>query len=224
MSLQVNPTATTVPQQQKKRGCFFYGCLTAIVISIVLIIGVFVGVRYFRNVLIDNYTQTTPMALPPLDSSTESYLRVKSRVETFQTTIRSGKAATLELTAAEINTYLASQPGLEGQTDFFRVSIDGDQLGGVVSFPFDYEGHHDRYVNGMVKLKISMKDGQLSGHVLNVQVGNNTLPQEVMSRFLGDDIFSEMSPEAKKELLEALSGVRSIVVEGGKLKLSGGGQ
>mgnify|MGYP000428947686 CR=1 FL=1 len=56
-----------LPPQKKPRGCFFYGCITALVLGIVLGVGAFFAIRYALDKLVEvvePYTESAPMALP----------------------------------------------------------------------------------------------------------------------------------------------------------------
>lgn len=221
MSLQANPSVQP-PVPAKKRGCFFYGCLTTIIVGIVLIVGIYVGIRYVISNAVDTYTQPTPMQLPTLDSSTDSYLKVKSKVEAFQAAIRQSQPASIELTGPEINTYLSSHPGLEGVTDNFRVSVTGSELQGILSIPLDQIGYADRYFNATMSIHVEMKAGNLSVQVRGLKLGNSSIPDNVISQMAGENVLDQVEPEKREKILELLAGVSSITVENGILRMSGG--
>lgn len=208
----------------KRKGCFFYGCLISIIVLIVVVIGIWIGARYVISSMVEQYTQAAPMELPALDSSTESYLKVKGKVEEFQSFIRQGKAATLELTGPEINTYLSSHPGLEGLTDNFRISIDGSDLRGAVSAPLESIGYPDRYLNGTLSLQVEMKDGDLKAWLRGLEVGGKAIPDSAVQQIGQGNLLDQAEPEKKQKLLEALAGVKLIEVQNGILRMAGGGE
>jgi hypothetical protein len=211
------------PQTSKQgKGCLYYGCITAIIIAVVLCIGIFFGARYFMSEMVERYTQEKPQSLPALDSSTESYLRVKERVEQFQSAARAGQQSTLELTADEINTFLSSYPGLEGLTEYFRVAIPGDSLDFVLSVPLDQMGVENRYLNGTASLAVSIVDGKPQVGLRAMQIGGVKIPEEATKQFSEGNLFDQIEPRTKDNLLEILSGVHSVVVERGVLRLNGG--
>lgn len=219
MSLQPNPLA---PPPAKRRGCFFYGCMTSIVVSVVLILGIWFGIRYVISNAVEQYTQATPVELPALDSTTESYLKVKGKVEAFQAAIRQNQPSSLELTGPEINTYLASHPGLEGITDNFRVSIDGSDLLGTVSVPLDQYGYADRFFNGTLSLTIEMKGGELKAGLKGLKVGSVEVSDAVLSQIGKENLLEQAEPDKREKIAEALAGVSTITVQNGVLRMSGG--
>ncbi len=55
---------------KKPRGCFFYGCIVAIVLAILMAIAAGVAFYFFRQFYfrsIEQYTSPTPMALPKVE-------------------------------------------------------------------------------------------------------------------------------------------------------------
>jgi hypothetical protein len=219
MSLQ--PGAITPPVKQGK-GCLFYGCASALVISVVLIIGIYFGARYVFNKVVDEYTQAAPVALPPLDNSTESYLKVKGRVEAFQSAVRNGEPSTLELTAPEINTYLSSHPGLEGVTEYFRITLEGNILKCLLSVPLDQMGVESRYLNGVASVSVAMENGKPYAEMKEMRVGDKALPDEAIKQFSSKNLFDQADPKIQEKITEILLGVDSLVVENSILRLNGG--
>ena len=58
--------------EKEGRGCFFYGCITSIVVTIIVVIAAVLGVRYAINTAVDvviEYTDATPVSLPPTFAS-----------------------------------------------------------------------------------------------------------------------------------------------------------
>ena len=218
MSLQ--PNAITPPVKQGK-GCFFYGCITALVIAVVVAIGIYFGARYVLGKVVDEYTETAPVALPALDNSTESYLKVKGRVEAFQNAVRNGEASTLELTAPEVNTYLSSHPGLEGVTEYFRLAFEGNILKCLLSVPLDQMGVENRYLNGVASVSVAMENGKPYAELKEMRVGNNTLPDDVVKQFSSKNLFDQADPKIQTKITEILLGVDSLVVEISILRLNG---
>ena len=76
--------ATPDAAEPKKRGCFFYGCLTSIIIAVLLVIGVCVagyyGLSKFAGMAVA-YTDTAPMTLPAVQVDPAVYAALKKRVE-----------------------------------------------------------------------------------------------------------------------------------------------
>ena len=68
----------------RQRGCFFYGCVIASVLAVLMIIALavlaFVGMRWFSG-FVEEWTSPTPAELPKVQVSEEERQSVRERVE-----------------------------------------------------------------------------------------------------------------------------------------------
>src|SRR5882672_2744055 len=95
----------------KKRGCFFYGCLTLIILGLIVGIMGFVVFRYATSKLINEYTDTAPASIETVEISSSQLAELQQRIADFADAIKNQKIAReLELTAEEINGLIASDP------------------------------------------------------------------------------------------------------------------
>src|SRR5437667_10696923 len=89
------PPATPAAEPAKRRGCFFYGCITVLVLTVLVgIAGIFV-IRYGLNkftAFVEQYTETTPMTLPTVQMSATSYQQLDKRVTAFADAVNARKA------------------------------------------------------------------------------------------------------------------------------------
>jgi hypothetical protein len=53
---------------KKPRGCFFYGCITGLVLLLLMVLGLLLGVYYFKK-MVNQFTDTKPLALPVVQMS-----------------------------------------------------------------------------------------------------------------------------------------------------------
>src|SRR5689334_11263051 len=152
------------PETKKSRGCFFYGCISAIVLTILFGICVFLGVNYFKK-LIYAYTDTAPMPLPKVEMPAAEYEVLKKRVESFRDSVDKQKAVEpMILTGDEINALIANGTSTQEVKDKFRVSIEEDKIKGLVSIPLGDTGipfAKGRYLNGTAAFKTSLQNGVL---------------------------------------------------------------
>src|SRR5512135_1125336 len=71
------------PPARKKHGCFFYGCLTLVILAILAGVATFFAVRYVLHrvtALIEQYTEPAATALPPVAVSAADYEKLKARL------------------------------------------------------------------------------------------------------------------------------------------------
>src|SRR6266404_9948932 len=163
------PTASARPLAQpppKQRGCFFYGCVTALVILLFMGIAGFFAVRYALNkfvALAEQYTEATAMTLPKVQMSPADYEQLQKRVSAFKDALNARRAiAPLVLTADDINALIGNDPAWNGLNGKVYVSIEGDRIRGRVSIPLrEFAGRvpglsrlKGRYLNGSGGLSV----------------------------------------------------------------------
>jgi len=77
-----------------KRGCFFYGCLFSILLTLLVVVGggiaIFMGYRYLVNTALP-YTDTAPTPLPKVEMPPEEAKELHARVVAFREALDSGK-------------------------------------------------------------------------------------------------------------------------------------
>src|SRR5947209_5147100 len=95
------------PEARKGHGCFFYGCITAIVLAVLLVAAVlFTGYYFYRYAigLAKEYTETAPTKLPEVDMPKEERASLHERLKAFKEAVNARKPTEpLVLTADDIN-------------------------------------------------------------------------------------------------------------------------
>jgi hypothetical protein len=179
------------PPLPKKRGCLFYGCITCLVLLVVLVIGIFIVVRVaikWGNNKVAEYTDTTAAAMPVTDMSADEIKTLKDRVAAFNSAVDAhSNTPPLILNSREINSLLANDPDLKEYKDKFYVMLDGDVIKGQVSLPledlkkiplFSLLDLKARYLNGSGTFKAFFENGSLSVFVEDLTVRGKTLPAD----------------------------------------------
>ncbi len=149
----------------RQRGCFFYGCVIASVLAVLLIIGLaalaFVFVRWFSG-FVEEWTSTVPAELPRIQISETERESARERVVAFRKALEEGTATNpLVLTSDDLNALIEADPDFQGRV-FARV--EGDKLKGRISIPLDeleIGMFNGRYLNGEAEFKASLSDGIL---------------------------------------------------------------
>ena len=77
----------TDPSAKPRRGCFFYGCITGLVLLVLVLGALMVGLHYVKK-LVNQYTDTQPMEMPTVQMSQGEMDKVKQRFEAFQQAVR----------------------------------------------------------------------------------------------------------------------------------------
>jgi len=200
------------------RGCFFYGCITGVVLLVLVLAGLFIGLHYMKK-LVNRYTDTKPRELPTVQMSQAEMAQAKERFESFQQAVREQRATKpLTLTANDLNALIASggdQQSLKGKV---YVTLDGDQLKGELSVPLQDVGLNmlsGRYLNGDVTFNLSFRNGALSVTPQTILVKGEPLPEiylrEIRKRNLAFAFTNDPGAAA------VLKGLEEIQVKEGKL-------
>src|SRR5436309_7502242 len=120
----------------KQRGCFFYGCVIASVLTVLLIIALAVGAFVFYRFLsrtVEQYTSPTPRELPKVQITEDQRKEVVDRFKAFREGVKDGTASEpLILTGDDLNALVEDTPELKGKVFF---SVEGEKVKGQVSIP-----------------------------------------------------------------------------------------
>lgn len=201
-----------------RRGCFFYGCITSLVLLALMLGALLLGLFYVKK-LVTRYTDTGPMELPALQMSQGEIDKVKQRFEAFQEAVRQQQPTKpLTLTADDINALITSGPGQQALSRKFYVSLEGHQLKGEVSVPLKELGlpmFKGRYLNGSATFDLSFRNGALSITPQTIMVKGNPLPEVYMKEIRKQDLAAGFTNEPK--VVAVLQGLQDIQVTEGKL-------
>lgn len=210
-----NPSQPAFPQK-KKKGCLFYGCLTVVVLSILAILGIYFGVRYFVSNVIENYSSDTRLTLPTTAVTGIDYPALESRVETFIQAVKSGEGPKqLVLTADELNVLINQSPKLAAFKDSAHVEIQDKKLSGQLSFPLETFGFPGRYFNGEGEFGVAMENGILEVSVVSLRVKGVPIPQQVIQGINQKNLAAKLYEDPKS--LEVMKKIEQVKVGDGKL-------
>jgi hypothetical protein len=184
-----SPEYNDAPPRQ--RGCFFYGCVIASVVSVLLIIALavlaFIFMRFFSG-LVEEWTSPAPAELPRVQVSEEERKSARERVDAFRKALDEGTTADpLVLSSDDLNALIEENPDFRGRL-FARV--EGDKLKAQISFPLDKLIPLDklkigmlkgRYLNGEAELKASLSDGILVVTLVTLEVNGKRPPENFLA-------------------------------------------
>ena len=169
----------------RQRGCFFYGCVIASVLAVLLIIALavlaFVFMRFFSG-LVEEWTSPAPVELPRVQVSEQERKSVRERVDAFRKALEDGTATDpLVLTSDDLNALIEEDSNLRGRL-FARV--EGDKLKAQISLPLEMlkigmlKG---RYLNGEAELKASLSAGLLVVILDSLEVNGKRPPEKFLA-------------------------------------------
>ena len=216
------PYRDEAPEPRKPRGCFFYGCLSVVVLlllgTILAGVGGYLAYRSYKN-FVAAYTDTKPRELPKIKATPEEQKEVDGRVKSFNEKMEAGEAVEpLVLTADDINVLIALNPELR---DRAYVTIDGNKITGEVSVPLDefdmpaWMGLEGRYLNGKATVNVALVNDQLIVTLDGLEVRGQAVPGEVMAQLRTKNLAEQFNKDPK--MTEAMRHYESITVEDGKV-------
>lgn len=212
--------APQIPPVKKGRGCFFYGCLTASIFTVLLGIILFFVSRELWNAF-EDWTDSAPRELPRIEQSVNSYLPLKSRVDEFFAQLEKGNVPPpLELNSAEVNTLIAARPGLEKIRDSFFITLEDDRVKGVVSLPLDQFGLTSRFFNGSGVFEIGVTDGRPVLRVQELEVKGTPVPEMFIQQLGSGNILDKIEEGGQPiETNPVLKKIDRIEVKHGLLRI-----
>ena len=215
-------TMTTVPVQEKKgRGCFFYGCLTTIILLILIAIGGYIAFKRVTSYVVAEYTSETPLGMPQLNIGESEYEAVKTKLEAFGTALSAEdgkKPDSLVLSGREINALIIHHPDLKEMKGHISVDIKEDTILGTVSIPLDSVGFPGRFVNGEGALRASFDHGSLWVNLLSLTVNGKSVPDTVMKEMQKENLAKGL--DSSPERNELFTKIDRITVSGGLVTVS----
>jgi hypothetical protein len=222
------PAVSVSPQPAKRRGCFFYGCITVLVLMVLVGVASFFAVRYGLNKLaaiVEQYTESKPMALPTVPMSPAEYLQLDKRVAAFSDAATARKATPpLVLTGDEINGLIANNPAWKAWKGKVYVKIDGDQIKGTVSIPMDDLAQvpflsrlKGRYLNGSAAFKVSLTNGVLAVNLASLEAKGQSPSAQLMAQLQSVNFAQNASQDPKTQ--EMIGRFESIEVKDGQMTI-----
>ena len=164
----------------RKRGCLFYGCISFVVLTIVLIVGIFFTLRYALNKA-KSFTDTQPAALEVVEMSEPERAAVQQRVDEFKDGIENGRPVqTLVLTERELNALIAGDPTWRGK---IHLDLDGDEMKAKMAVPldmFNIRPLRGRFFNGEATLKVSVENGELMVRTTKISAKGQPVPDALL--------------------------------------------
>lgn len=222
---QTQPTQVggMIPAQKKGRGCFFYGCLSVIVLLLVVIVGGYFGVKYFVSNLAEKYTSATPMQLPPTNVSQSDYTAFMTRFDSFKSEMNTPNTAVpaLEMSSKDINSVIEFNPDFEPIRNALVVDIQNDQVSGTMSLPLGKLGIPfvgDRYLNGKAVLKGSIENGKLSVQIVSLESNGQSVSSDILAKINQID-FSKQEGASNPDFERLMQKVERLEVKNGVIRL-----
>ena len=203
-------------------GCLGCGCLILGLLAL-LFIGLIVGGCYLGYAKVVSLTSTTPATIPTFDGGDDVYNSAEQKVLGFGHDVQNHQAATIQLSADEINSLIAHNPDLIRQKAHFFVTMANDQAQVQGSIPTDVFVQSllkGRYINFDTTFAVGLNSDAKSVDIFlhHLQIGDQTTPDNLLPTMQ-----AEMTPLVNAELQKyavtknLLQQAKSIEIKDGEL-------
>jgi hypothetical protein len=202
-------------EPRKSRGCFFYGCITVLIIGVIgllLCVAAFVTLGYFANRMINEYTDTAPAPIPQVNLPDDQRKEVIDRWQAFRKAVDEGREAEIVLTADEINALIEREPEFKGKV---YVTIKDDQITAQISWPLTIPFKGQRYLNGSGTITAEMKDDKLDVRLKDLEVRGKHIPDDAKKQLAGQNLAEEYVKDPDNRAM--IRKFRSIQIKDGKV-------
>ncbi len=196
------------------RGCLFYGCMTVLVLFVLICIGGYFAVQsafdYLTSYAIA-YTDVQQRQLPEVNLTPEALTQAGIRLEKLKAALESGQAYSAEFSGQEINGALRSQLNADAAR-YARsafITLGNQTIKLDLSVPLDFlemEKFNNRFFNGSAE--ISLESRGIAGLEINLrkaELNGESLDQELLDT-IETQRESKMSAEAR-QVLRRISGI-----------------
>lgn len=160
-------------EPKKGRGCFFYGCLSVIVLVALMLIAAFIAYSFAKKTFV-NQTSPTGIAIAPIKLPVREGEEGMNRVENYSKDLQEGKAVKpLILTSDELDYYLRSTPGGAPFHDRMHFAITNNRVEAEFSFPLGamMPGMKiNGFLNGKANFKVDVRNGALVADIDSLEV------------------------------------------------------
>jgi hypothetical protein len=143
--------SVSTPPVPKKSGlgCLGCGCLV-LALLVILFVGLVAGISYLGYTKVVGLTSTTPAAVPSFDGSDDLYRTTQQKLADFDHGVKNHQAATIRLSADEINILIARNPDVIKKHIHAFVTLTNNEGRVQASLPTNELSHgilKNRYFN-----------------------------------------------------------------------------
>jgi hypothetical protein len=206
-----------------RRGCLFYGCITGLVLLLLIAVGGLVAMHYAKKALtglVNQYTDTQPVTLPTVQMPPAEVDKLKQRFADFQEAVKAQRQTPpLVLTADEINALIASGPDKQSMKGKFYVRLDENRVKGELSLPLQevlpWKMVKGRYLNGNGTFNVALQNGVLFVAPQTIEVKGKPVPEMYMQGIRKQNFAQGLANEPAATAV--LQGLQDIQVKDGRL-------
>lgn len=158
------------PPPSSGMGCFAKGCLTVLVIGVLLTVMLGGFGWYVMHSVVSPFLSDRPASIRVRPVTDEEYAAVQQKSAPFVQAMKAGRAASLSLTADDLNALIARDASPDSPRGKIFLAIDHNTITADVSYPIEGKqpparslgGSPTSYFNGRVIFDASFADGEFT--------------------------------------------------------------
>ena len=174
---------TPPPPVPRGIGCFAKGCLTLVVIVVVLGIVMIGGGLFVVNRGINMFTANAPVQIQMRSATPTELQLAKAKLDSLRSAIRNRAETTIEFTADDINALLQNEPEFRGARNHSRVGIADSIVSLDLSAPLDsaqWSRLKRRWFNGNIQFGFSYVDDNFNFDVRSAEANGYQFPRVLL--------------------------------------------
>jgi hypothetical protein len=220
--MSISTTPPPAPPKKRGMGCLGCGCLI-LALLVLLFFGLAGGALYMGYTKIVGLTSTTPATVPSFDGGDDVYNSAQEKIRGFGHDVENHQAATIQLSADELNTLIARNPAFIQQKVQLFVTLTNDQAQVQGSIPTNV------LIQGILKgrclnfdttfsLGFNPDTKSLDLTLHHLQIGDQTSPQNLLPTMQAElTPFLNMELQKNPETKNFLDQAKSIEIKDGEL-------
>jgi hypothetical protein len=159
--MSISTTPPPAPPKKGGMGCLGCGCLVLALLAI-LFVGLVAGGAYLGYTKVVGLTSTTPADIPSFEGGDDLYQAAKQKVADFDHDVKNHQAATIQLSADELNALIAHAPDVTQNNLHLFVTLTDNECRLQASLPTDGLSHgiiKGRYFNFDASFEVHFDPG-----------------------------------------------------------------
>lgn len=218
-------------KEVKGRGCLFYGLITAGLVFIGVLVGVYFGTRKAVRYAIEMYTTNAPTTIPTIQMApAQQRSLVNGLLQQFEAGANNRGPSELVIGEQELNALIAQASDLKAYQRHVYLQPQGNELKAFISLPLDQfkpwqefaykmggTNYAGRYMNGIAYATLVVTNGLLKIEPRKMVVAAKTLPDQFIKQFPWDTLTQPINENA--DFHAALQRVESVEIQEGQVRL-----
>ena len=216
-------------QESHGKGCLFYGLVTAALVFIGVIVGIYFGTRKAVRYAIETYTTNAPTTIPTLEISAIQQRNIANDLlKQFEARANGQAPEDLVLDEQQLNALISQPSEMRAYKGHVYLQPQGEELKAFVSLPLDQfkqwqefaqkmggTNYAGRYMNGLAYVNLVVTNSMLTVAPRKVVVSAKSLPDQFLKQFPWSALTQPINENAN--FRSALQRVDGVTVQDSKV-------